>query len=81
MDETDHRKDHEQRERIAVLETQMEAMLSQHKDMARDIRIILNTLAEAKGGWRMMMLVGGAGGAIGAFLGKWISVMSTVMPK
>jgi len=81
MDDFERRKDHEQRERIAVLETQMAAMLKQHDDMAADIKVILNTLAEARGGWRMMMLVGGAGGAIGAFLGKWLAALSAVVPK
>lgn len=77
----DRRTDNESRERIIVLETQMNAMLEQHKQMGHDIRIILNTLAEARGGWRMMMLVGGAGGAIGAFLGKWLEALSSVVPK
>lgn len=80
MDE-ERRTDHESRERISVLETQMNAMMTQHKDMARDIKIILNTLAEAKGGWRMMMLIGGAGGVVGAFIGKWISVVTISLPK
>jgi len=39
--------DNESRERIIVLETQMNAILEQHKQMGHDIRIILNTLAEA----------------------------------
>jgi len=47
-------------ERIAVLETELKAMKRQHDDMARDIKIILATLSEAKGGWRMLLLVGGS---------------------
>ena len=79
---TDERRtDNESRERIVVLETQMNAMLEQHKQMAHDIRIILNTLAEARGGWRLMMAVGGAGGLLGAFLGKWLSLLTNITPK
>jgi len=68
-------------ERIAVLETELKAMKSQHDDMARDIKIILATLSEAKGGWRMLLLVGGSGGLVGAFIAKWITPISSVLPK
>ncbi len=77
----EQRQDTDSRERIAVLETQMQAMLEQHKGMARDIRVILNTLSEAKGGWKMLLMVGGAGGAMGAFLTKWGAVIASTIPK
>ena len=80
-DATENRKDHESRERIAVLESQMSAMLEQHKQMAIDIRAILNTLAEARGGWRLMVAVGGAGGLLGAIIGKWFSIIINAVPK
>jgi len=31
---------------------------------------IISTLSEAKGGWRMLMIVGGMAGVVGAFLTK-----------
>ncbi len=41
------------------------------KDMA-EIKVTLNsisnTLAEAKGGWKVLMMFGGAGGVVGAML-------------
>ncbi len=77
----DRRADSESRERIAVLETQMNAMLKQHADMAKDIRSILATLSEAKGGWKMLLLVGGAGGAVGAYLTKWAAALSQTLPR
>jgi len=68
-------------ERIAVLETELKAMKKQHEEMARDIKTILSTLSEAKGGWRVMMMVGGASGVLGAFISKWIGPVSSVLPK
>jgi hypothetical protein len=37
------------------------------KDMAEVRRI----LAEAKGGWRMLLMTGGSGGALGALVTHW----------
>jgi len=66
-------------ERVAVLETELKAMKAQHAEMAADIKIILQTLSEARGGWRVMMLVGGASGVVGAFLSKWIGPISSII--
>ena len=45
------------------------------KDMA-EIKATLNsintTLAEAKGGWKVLMMFGGAGGLVGAMLAQII---------
>lgn len=40
--------------------------------LAEKVEGIGETLTEAKGGWRMLMLVGGAAGSVGAFL-SWIA--------
>ena len=68
-------------ERIAVLESELRAMKKQHEEMAKDIKIILSTLAEARGGWRVMMLIGGASGVAGAFISKWMGMISTVIQR
>jgi hypothetical protein len=68
-------------ERVAVLETELKTMKQQHTEMAADIKIILQTLSEARGGWRVMMLVGGASGVFGAFLSKWIGPISANILK
>lgn len=81
MVDGERRTDLESRERIAVLETQMQALLRQHDGMARDIKAILSTLSEAKGGWKMLLLVGGAGGVVGTFLTKWASTIAQNLPK
>ncbi len=38
------------------------------KTMQATLTAIDKTLSEAKGGWKMLMLVGGAGGVVGSFL-------------
>lgn len=45
-------------------------------EISRDVKAIRETLAQARGGWKTLMLVGGAAGAVGALLGK----LSTVIP-
>lgn len=40
--------------------------------LAEKVEAISETLTEAKGGWRMLMLVGGAAGSVGAFL-SWVA--------
>lgn len=56
---------------IAQLKADMAAMRS-------DMKEIKETLLQAKGGWRMLMAVGGLGSALGA-VGGWIA--SHVLPK
>lgn len=57
-------------ERLAVLETEMEAMKRSMDDMKSDLRIIRDTLIQAKGGWKTLMLVAGLASTVGAILAK-----------
>lgn len=66
-------------ERLARLEAQMVAVMddyddmrSDQKEMKADIRLIRETLQEARGGWRVLMLVGGAGATVGGLLVKFL---------
>ena len=34
--------------------------------------VLAETMAQAKGGWKTLLLVGGAAGAMGAFIGKFL---------
>jgi hypothetical protein len=36
-------------------------------EMRKDMKTILTTLSEARGGWKTLMLVAGMAGAVGAF--------------
>jgi prefoldin subunit 5 len=53
---------------IRHLQDDMDKMLESMKAMQTTLSAIDKTLSEAKGGWKMLMLVGGAGGAVGSFL-------------
>ena len=53
---------------IKHLQEDMDKMLASMKAMQITLTAIDKTLSEAKGGWKMLMLVGGAGGAIGSIL-------------
>ena len=64
-----------------MLESEFRAMREDHREMAADIRIIRDTLSEAKGGWRVIMLVAGGAGVIGAFAGKWLAIVLNGAPK
>jgi hypothetical protein len=55
-------------ERVASLETKVTDIA----DMKKDIREIRDTLAQARGGWKTLMMVGGAAGAAGAIVGKFL---------
>lgn len=66
----------EERDRLRTLEVQMQAVLKDYDDMRDDIRIIRDTLQEAKGGWRVLMLVGGAGAALGGAMVKFIPLIA-----
>lgn len=51
-------------ERLKTLEREMTELRS-------DIKLVLRELHEAKGGWKTLMLISGAAGAVGAILGKF----------
>ena len=53
---------------IAHLQNDMDKMLENMKAMQATLTAIDKTLSEAKGGWRMLMLLAGASGTVGAGL-------------
>ena len=53
---------------IAHLQNDMDKMLENMKAMQATLTAIDKTLSEAKGGWKMLMLLSGASGTIGAGL-------------
>ena len=60
---------------VARLEVQVERLEKDMTEMRDDIRFIRKKLDEATGGWKVFMLVGGIGVAIGGLLIKIVSVM------
>jgi len=53
---------------IAHLQNDMDKMLENMKAMQATLTAIDKTLSEAKGGWRMLMLLSGVSGTVGAGL-------------
>lgn len=51
---------------IRHLSADMDTMVATMKTMQKTLTDINVTLSEAKGGWRVLMIMGGAAGAIGA---------------
>jgi len=51
---------------IKHLQADMDKLVSDMDDIKTTLNSINNTLAEARGGWKVLMMVGGAGGALGA---------------
>lgn len=51
---------------IRHLQVDMDKLVADMEDMKKTLTAISHTLSEAKGGWKVLMLVGGAGGALGA---------------
>ena len=53
---------------IKHLQDDMDKLVSDMEEIKKCLATINSTLSEAKGGWRMLMLIGGASGAVGAAL-------------
>ena len=55
----------------AVHESRIDRMEADIAELKADMKQILATLNQAQGGWRTLMLIGGACGSIGALI-SWI---------
>jgi predicted ATP-grasp superfamily ATP-dependent carboligase len=51
---------------IRHLQLDMDKMVKDMDEIKESIREISKTLSEAKGGWRMFMMIGGVGATVGA---------------
>lgn len=61
--------------RVAVLESELIAIKTSQTAMALDVRAIRDAVLEARGGWKTLMILGGASAAFGAFAVKWIPTL------
>ena len=57
---------------IKHLQDDMDKLVKDMDDIKKALANIQSTLSEAKGGWRMLMLIGGAGGLFGAAVNQLI---------
>jgi hypothetical protein len=62
---------------IARLEERMRRMEDDMTEMSGKLDTVLTALSEAKGGWRTLMLLGGAGAAAGGLV-TWIATHITL---
>ena len=53
---------------IDHLQKDMNKLISDMEDVKRTLVAIQSTLSEARGGWKMLMLLGGAGGLFGSLI-------------
>jgi hypothetical protein len=51
---------------VAAMQVQMADLKARHAVTDAKLDLVLDKLSEAKGGWRVMMLLGGAAGSLGA---------------
>jgi len=56
---------------IKHLQADMDRMTEDMVEVKKTLQDISKTLAEAQGGWKMMMMVGGFGAAVGSLI-AWI---------
>ena len=66
---------------IAVLKSQVEGMASKLDKVERTLEEVKNLLTEARGGWKMMMMLGGAASVFGGLLTYLFTHSITIGPK
>jgi len=62
---------------IAHLQSDMDKLVESVAAMQKTLSEIDKTLSEAKGGWKMLMMLGGAGGVLGSVVTQVIHNMPT----
>lgn len=58
---------------VKSLRTDMDRMMGDIGDIKKAIHEISGQLSEAKGGWRVMMMVGGAGASLGGLVSWFVT--------
>lgn len=57
---------------IKHLQKDMDKLVEDMEEIKKAVNEINKTLAEAKGGWHMLMVLGGLGAAVGAAVGWFV---------
>lgn len=65
---------------IAVLKTELDHVRKDMDEVKGDLKVIRETLQQAKGGWKTLMLVAGISSTVGAFIAK-VAPWFGVFPK
>jgi len=56
---------------IKHIQDDLDAIAAEMKEVRIALSEINKTLSEARGGWKILMMIGGAGGAVGSFI-TWV---------
>lgn len=67
--------------RVAVLESELSTLKTLAATIQTDVRMTRDAVLQAKGGWKVLMMIGGASGVAGAFVSKWIPVIFSSIAK
>lgn len=59
---------------LAKAEARIEIMQQEISALRGDVRVLLNFISEARGGWKMLMISAAVAGAVGAALTKVASM-------
>lgn len=65
---------------IAILKTELDHMMRDMDSLKQDVKAIRETLSEARGGWKTLMLVAGVSSTLGALMAKFLPWFG-VFPK
>lgn len=66
---------------VGALKTELDSVKAKQTQMDVKLDMVLERLSEAKGGWRALMLLGGAGATLGGAITWFLTHNVTVGPK
>jgi hypothetical protein len=66
---------------VSALKTELDSVKAKQTQMDVKLDLVLDKLSEAKGGWRALMLLGGAGAALGGVVTWFFTHTITIGPK
>lgn len=66
---------------VSALKTELDSVKVKQTQMDVKLDLVLDKLSEAKGGWRALMLLGGAGATLGGIVTWFLTHSVTVGPK
>jgi hypothetical protein len=61
---------------LGRMEGQIAALISQVSALNSKVDAIDKTLSEARGSWRVLLLIGGFAGTVGGFVGKFLPFLT-----
>lgn len=65
---------------VESLRRDLDRIVQSMESMTSALRVIQTQLAEARGGWKVMMAVGGGSAAVGAMIGKFLTTFGGKPP-